>query len=105
AFTDDASFVAALNTAMAPGGATFAGGRLSLDGGGQGIAMTSAPSPATGDAFSYAFGLNDLVVGESPDFTVRADILASPGKFSLAQADLSGAVAVPPAVGQPVILK
>lgn len=106
AFTDGASFVAALNTALGPaGGATFTSGRLNLSGGGEGIVMSSAPSPATGDGFSFAFGLNDLVVGESPDFTVRADIVASPGKLSLAQADLSGTVAIPPAVGQPIILK
>ena len=92
AFTDGATFLAALNTAMAPGSATFAGGRLSLDGGGSRLAVTSAPSPASGPGFSYAFGLNDLIVGGDPDFTIRPDILAGPQNLALAKADLSGAV-------------
>ena len=62
AFTDGASFLAALNTALAPGSASFTDGRLTLDGAGAGVVVTSAPSPATAPGFSQSFGLNDLLV-------------------------------------------
>jgi flagellar hook-associated protein 1 FlgK len=100
AFTDAATFLTELNTAMAPASATFVAGRLTLDGGGSRLAVTSAPSPATAPGFSQTFGLNDLLVGEAPDLTIRPDILANPEGLSLAKADLSGAVG-----GPPVILK
>lgn len=98
AFTDGASFLAALNTALAPGSASFTDGRLTLDGGGAGVVVTSAPSPATAPGFSQSFGLNDLLVEGDGGFSVRSDIVADPFALSLAQADLSGAVGTGPAV-------
>lgn len=101
AFTDGATFLAELNTAIAPGSASFTGGRLTLNGGGSGLVVSSAPSPATAPGFSHTFGLNDLVVGEAPSFAIRPDIAADPQKLSLARPDLSGAAGAT----TPVILK
>jgi flagellar hook-associated protein FlgK len=100
AFTDSATFLTEVNTALAPATATFVGGRLTLDGGGSRLAVTSAPSPATAMGFSQTFGLNDLLVGEAPDISIRKDIQANPLGLSLARPDLSG---VPGP--SPVILK
>ena len=100
AFTDSATFLTEVNTALAPATATFVGGRLTLDGGGSRLAVTSAPSPATAPGFSQTFGLNDLLVGEAPDISIRSDIQANPLGLSLARPDLSGV----PGPG-PVILK
>jgi flagellar hook-associated protein 1 FlgK len=99
AFTDGATFLAALDTALAPGAATFASGRLTIDGGGSGLVTASAPAPGT-EGFSQAFGLNDLLIGSAPSFVVRPDILASANRLALALPDLSGA-----AGPTPVILK
>lgn len=100
AFTDSATFLTEVNTALAPASATFVAGRLTLDGGGSRLAVTSAPSPATAMGFSQTFGLNDLLVGDAPDISVRSDILANPLGLSMARPDLSGV----PGPG-PVILK
>ena len=65
AFTP-AGFLGGLNAALAPmGGASFAGGALSLSAaGGRGVAVAddpAAPSVKAGKSFSAFFGLNDLV--------------------------------------------
>ncbi len=106
AFTDSATFLTQVNAALAPATATFVGGRLTLDGGGSRLAVTSAPSPATAMGFSQTFGLNDLLVGEAPDISVRSDIQANPLGLSMARPDLSGVPSPGPGLGPgPVILK
>jgi flagellar hook-associated protein 1 FlgK len=97
AFTDQATFLTELNTALAPASASFTAGRLTINGGGSGVVTTSSPAAGT-QGFSQAFGLNDLLVGAAPGYTVRPDILASPQKLGLALPDLSGPVGPAPVV-------
>ena len=47
---------------------------------------------------AQAFGLNDLLVGSAPGFTIRPDIKAAPLKLSIARPDLSGAVGPTPVI-------
>ena len=61
------------------------------------MVTSSDPDPGT-QGFSQALGLNDLITGSPPTFTVRADILTSPSKLSLALPDLSGAVGTTPVI-------
>ena len=86
AFTP-ATFVATLNGAMAPmGGASFAGGALSLTGaGGRGVAvqdLAADPALKTGRGFSAYFGLNDLVSSAGPGHFDTGLTLASAHGFT-----------------------
>lgn len=66
------TFASVLNTQLATvgGSASFSGGVLSLDGGGNGVAVVddeTNPSLKAGQGFSQFFGLNDLVRSATPN--------------------------------------
>lgn len=100
-FTDGASFLSALDTALGPGSASFStAGALSLtSGGANGLVISDDPAqPAskTGKGFSHYFGLNDLITstaqtGYDTGLTGTSDHGFLPGEvISLQLTDSSG---------------